>query len=455
MSAGHRGRHFFVGRVAVLTVVMLAAALAEFAAPPVSGAVAFTELWRVKWNVAKPIVVNDVRMAVDSSDTSVFIAGDYTSGGRSHIVLRRVSPAGKVMWTAKYAPRGRDVRVLSLAAGPSGSVYLAGTTSLNGKSDWLLAKYAPSGKIAWLRTADFSRRDGDAANALAVTAAGRAYVAGVGVFAAGNADAVTRAYSRAGKVLWTRRYNGAAGGADGASDIALGLGGDVFVAGWAATAVGETDLLVLHYAPAGLRLAATTDGAPSTTSVASAVTVANDTVFVAGGRRASKQPADALAAAFGLDGSRLWIDLRGGGADDWNLAGAWDGSSDFFVAGYSGARSGKLAGSQGAVMAYSRIGAFLDSNTFSGLPGTDAVARDIVAGVGDTGAFAVATGYYGTTSGSRMTVSIFWPTTGSGGLDIPSSGQQDRGEVLALTSDAFYVGGVLDNTLAIVRLTMP
>ena len=285
MNVGHRSERPLVGQLAVLAVIMLATALAQLAAPSVSGAVAFSEIWRAKWNIAKPIVVSDVRMAVDPSMRSIFIAADYTSGGRSHIVVRRASPAGRVIWTAKYAPTGRDVRVLSLAAGPSGSVYLAGTSSRNGNSDWLVIRYSRSGKVAWLRTADFSGRNGDAANALAVTAAGRAYVAGVGVFKAGNADAVTRAFSSAGKVLWTRRFNGAASGADGASDVALGLGGDVFVAGWAATAADETDVLLLHYAPAGLRLAATTDGAPSTTSIASAVAVSNDTVFVAGGRR--------------------------------------------------------------------------------------------------------------------------------------------------------------------------
>jgi hypothetical protein len=461
MSALHRIEASVAGRVAFLVVVVLAATLARSAAPPAAHAVAFTEMWRVKYNVARPIVVSDVRMAVDSSTTAVFIAGDYgsASGGRSRIVLRKVSSAGKALWTVRYAPTGRDVRVLNVAAGPSGSVYLAGTTSKGGNSDWLLAKYSASGKRAWLRTADFSGRDGDAANGLAVTSGGRAYVAGVGVFAKGNADAVTRAYSSAGRVLWTRRYNGAAGGTDGASDIALGLGGDVFVAGWAASAPGETDVLLLHYAPAGLRLAAATDGAPATSSTASAVAVWNDTVYVAGGRRTGKQT-DALTEAFGLNGSRLWADVRGGGGtDEWNVAVAVTGNivlTDLIAAaGYSG--GSRFTDSSASITVFDpSSGTYLAGDGFSGSLATDAAARDVLAGRDQLGLFVVSTGYYGTGSGSRMTVRIIWPgMIGGGGLDIPSSGQRDRGEELALTSDAFYVAGVLDNTLALVRLTMP
>jgi hypothetical protein len=461
MGAVYRIEGSSARRLTLAVVVLSAIMLAWLAVPPPAHAVAFTELWRVKYNTAKPIVVGDVRMAADSTATAVFIAGDYTGvrGGRSQVVLRKVSSAGKALWTRRYAPTGRDVHVSGLAAGPSGSVYLTGTTSKSGNSDWLLAKYSASGRLLWLRTADFSGRNGDAANALAVSPAGRAFIVGVGVFAKGNADAVTRAYSSAGKVLWTRRYNGAAGGADGASDIALGLGGDLFVAGWAATAPGETDVLVLHYSPSGLRLATATDGAPSTTSIASAVAVWLDTVYIAGGRRSGRQN-DALTGGFGLNGARLWVDVRGGATtDEWNVAVAATGGSVLThlvaAAGYSG--GGRFTNKNASITVFEPIGTYLGSDGFSGAPATDAAAQDVLAGLDSFGDFVVSTGYYGTGigSGSRMTVRIFWPGRGSGGLDIPSSGQRDRGEALVLTSDAFFVGGVLDDTLALVRLDMP
>ena len=66
-----------------------------------------------------------------------------------------------------------------------------------------------------------------------------------------------------------------------------------------------------------------------------------------------------------------------------------------------------------------------------------------------------ATGYVGTDAGSRVWVAF---RDGLGAavthfVSEPSTGAQDRGESIALASDAVYVGGVLNGSLGLVKLS--
>ena len=242
---------------------------------------------------------------------TLFEAADYQPAGHTHIVVRRLTAAGVVRWTKRYAPRGRDVSVAAIAAGPSGSVIVVGTSSGGKGADWLIMKYSGTGKVAWLRTVDLTGRTGDEAHDVVVTPLGRVYVTGVGVFRATTPTgalqqrrhalgrALTRAYTGAGTLLWSRVYDGPLHGRDTASAMAQDAAGNVFVAGATAVTTDETDLLLIRYGSGGKRAWVRTNGATASYSSADSVAVLGETVGVAGGRRpaSSAMPSSASSAA--------------------------------------------------------------------------------------------------------------------------------------------------------------
>ena len=430
-----------------MAVAILTACIQLAAAHPAAGAPG-TELWRSTWNTSTPALISNVRMTTNAAGT-LFEAADYQPAGHTHIVVRRLTAAGVVRWTKRYAPRGRDVSVAAIAAGPSGSVIIVGTSSGGKGADWLIMKYSGTGKVAWLRTVDLTGRTGDEAHDVVVTPLGRVYVTGVGVFRNNNTNALTRAYTGAGTLLWSRVYDGPLHGRDTASAMAQDAAGNVFVAGATAVTTDETDLLLIRYGSGGKRAWVRTNGAAASYSSADSVAVLGETVGVAGGRQTGKF-GDALVGEFGRDGSLKWLKTVGISFTDWFLATGIAENGGIVVAGFSG--EGLLTSSSAVYQAYDAAGTLTSGGSVSGVAGTDARALDVV--VTPAGTYA-ATGHVGTDAGSRVWVAF---RDGLGAavthfVSEPSTGAQDRGESVALASDAVYVGGVLDGSLGLVKLS--
>ena len=179
-------------------------------------------------------------VAVDG-DGNVYVAG-HTGGslggplvGADDAFLLKYDPSGTVVWTRQLGTTMSDI-ARDVAVDASGGVYIAGHThgDLGGANaggwDVFLAKYDPSGTLAW--TAQVGSAADDWGISLAVDAAGNAYITGgtegdLGG-AMGDMDGFLVKFDASGALVWTRqigtsewdRTNGVAVDATGAPHLA-------------------------------------------------------------------------------------------------------------------------------------------------------------------------------------------------------------------------------------------
>ena len=155
---------------------------------------------------------------------------------------------GALLWS-----RGYNAVTNSLDWGHDLALDGAGNVLVTAYSatDYYTAKYAAAtGAILWER-----RYDGpgttDVPSAIVVDADGNAVVTGQSSDAGNVADYYTAKYAAGnGAILWEKRYNGAANGADRAYDVALDAAGNVYVTGSSPNAVPNADCYTAKYAAA-------------------------------------------------------------------------------------------------------------------------------------------------------------------------------------------------------------
>ncbi|MFC7667631.1 SBBP repeat-containing protein [Hymenobacter humi] len=123
----------------------------------------------------------------------------------------KYSPTGRLLWTALYnGPGNGDDTARDLAVDAAGNVLVTGVSQGSSlQSDYATLKYAPDGQPLWEARYDGPGHGDDMANALALDAAGNAYVTGSSGGNSGTfVDYATVKYSPAGQQLWVARYDG-------------------------------------------------------------------------------------------------------------------------------------------------------------------------------------------------------------------------------------------------------
>jgi hypothetical protein len=439
--------HKFEAAAVVSAAVILMFILQLVAARP-AAAVVGAKLWTATWNTQTPSAISHARVAV-APDGSIYEAAQFVGGAHTRLVVTSVAADGTVAWVRRYQPAGRDVTVAAIAVGSSGGLTIVGTMSAPGGSDWLVVKYLPSGTRAWVRTFDFPGAGPDAATGVVAVGPGRSYVTGVGVFAGKNRNAVTKAFNGAGVTLWTRAYNGPFHGADTANAIAGDVSGNLYVAGDSQTAAGETDLLLIRYSPAGHREWAQKLGVASAITTANAVAVVGDTVSVAGAQTAVSSPSNALVADYSSAGSLRWSKTIGGTTTDSFLATGVRGNGSVAAAGFE--NQGSASGAKLSAYTYDAAGAFKLGIAVSNT-GFDSEA--LAVSVPATGAYVV-TGFAGSATGGRVEAVFVNPDTNAASFkQETSTGVADRGESVATSADAAYVGGELNGDLVLIKYSL-
>ena len=177
----------------------------------------------------------------------VFAAGfdTNTAGNRDFLVRAYDAESGTLLWKDQVDKAGAADRAFALAAG-AGQVFAGGfSTNAEGNQDFLVRAYnAKTGALLWEDQVD-PVGGFDGVNALAVEG-GRLFAAGFITNAAGNFDALLRAYeAKSGALLWEDQIDRA-----GFDDAALALTverGQVFIAGFGTNAAGNFDVLVRAY----------------------------------------------------------------------------------------------------------------------------------------------------------------------------------------------------------------
>lgn len=282
----------------------------------------------------------------------------------------------------------------------TGSSYPAGTQN---DSDYLTIKYNPAGGIV------FTRRDSlldyDSPSKMAIDALGRLYVTGITltsmILADGSATSVPApgsgaAADNAGNVyvvgslggdVWIRKYNGLSlvwerfyDGPQGLGDVGIDCvcdsQGNVFIAGRANSAHGNTsdDLLLLMYDPAGTRLwARTVDGTESKSDLGLRVVLDRlERPVVMGWSNVDQSfyGGDILTVALDRQGTERWRRTYASpnNAPDRPFSMAADNQGNIVIAGWT---ERPMTGQDYLAVSYDNAGVMRWEKTFDGFAGFD------------------------------------------------------------------------------------
>jgi hypothetical protein len=212
-------------------------------------------LWTNRYN--GPGNSNDFprAVAVDSSG-NVFVTGNTTNSGMGNdYATVAYSSAGAPLWTNCYnGPGNGDDRATAIAVDSAGNVFVTGY-STNGTSgyDYATIAYSGAGVPLWTNRYNGPGNGNDHANSLTVDASGNVFVTGDS-FGGTDVDYATIAYTAAGVPLWTNRYSGPVYNGNSAKAVAVDGNGNVLVTGSSNGGGTSSDFATVAYSGAGALL---------------------------------------------------------------------------------------------------------------------------------------------------------------------------------------------------------
>jgi len=243
---------------------------------------------------------------------------------------------GRLRWRRVLdLPGARLLRLTDMAVARDGSVVVVGMREVGRQVDWLVARYTPSGRRAWIRYLSGRGVGRDIATAVACDRTGNVIVGGLLARAASAAtrdgdapkrdsaaatrdaasqdDWCLRKYSAGGRVLWTRTPGTT--GKDMITALTPGGSGTVFVTGtWGA---GERGIATARYSAAGRRLWLKTWSHSDTRSPLPTAVAAGRSVVAVCGLDAGETMAGGLVFALRAhDGRRVWTHVRPGTSEE-------------------------------------------------------------------------------------------------------------------------------------------
>jgi len=180
---------------------------------------------------------------------AVYVAGN-TTGASSGVdaVALKYGAGGRLAWARMFTGAGvlddqfNDVALLS-----NGDVAAAGSTTTATSEDVLSVRLSAAGRTKWQKTYDGPDGLADRGTFAAAGPSGTVYVAGSSDGTATSTDMLTLKYGVKGGLRWARRYAGPGTSVDLASRL-LVTGRRVYVAGSESTNTGDTATL-LSYLP--------------------------------------------------------------------------------------------------------------------------------------------------------------------------------------------------------------
>lgn len=311
-------------------------------------------LWTDQFGSGKQDAATGI--AVDGSGDIIVVGSAMGSlSGQPHaglddVFVRKYDGAGKERWTTLFGTGAVEFPT-AVAVAPSGELFVVGLTrgalpgcSAAGADDAFVRAYDRAGKELW--TAQFGTSQDDAANGVAVDAAGNVFVTGTtkgtlpGQTSAGAADAFLRVYDRAGKERWTKQF-GTSLDDEGAAVVVDGAG-QVTVAGATAGAFpGQTSKgrggFVRRFDAAGAERWTRQFGSGGFDAVHALALHPSGRVLVGGYVGTSAKVAvnaqDAFLQAFDADGASPWTEQFGSDMFDVVEGIAFDAGGDVIVVG--------------------------------------------------------------------------------------------------------------------------
>jgi hypothetical protein len=187
-------------------------------------------------------------MVVDSSG-NIFVAGSTTAGGNSDWLVLKYNSSGALQWARTYNGPGDGYDDANgIAVDSAGSIYVCGSsTGTTTGSDFTVIKWNTNGTQLWIVRVNGSANSTDLASAIVLDNNANVYVTGYLSVTGQGRDFQTRSYNAAGALRWTRSYNGPASGLDESWNIAIDDNGNVAVSGNSENASGNSDYYTQKY----------------------------------------------------------------------------------------------------------------------------------------------------------------------------------------------------------------
>jgi hypothetical protein len=278
-------------------------------------------------------------LALDSGGNVIVTGTVLRSGSGFDYATIKYDSTGKPLWTAFYdGPTSGSDAALALAIDVQGNVYVTGGSDGTSRRACTTVKYSPAGKEIWARRYDGPAGEDDFGIAIALDAAGNAYVTGNSGVNFSDSDYVALKYGPGGDVLWPgARYDGPAGGNDEAASIAVASSGDVYVTGRSVASGTGYDYATVKYGSNGQELwVARYDGPASGDDAAVALALdGQGNVLVTGSSKGMGTRLDYATVKYSSDKQQIWVRRFDGpvSGDDEASALAVDASGNVHVTG--------------------------------------------------------------------------------------------------------------------------
>ena len=187
--------------------------------------------WQRTWEVPGGFIGHEARDVAVAPDGSVYVAGSTFVNGNGILLLKFASD-GALLWQRSWGGNGF---AQSVAVAPDGAVYVTGSTRSGsfGDQDLFVTKLSSDGTLAWSKSWGTAGAT-EEGQGVAVGSDGSVYVAGVAPRAgdpfAGQFDAVLLKLDAAGSLVWQQAF---AGGdvTDARGGVAVAPDGSVYVGG--------------------------------------------------------------------------------------------------------------------------------------------------------------------------------------------------------------------------------
>ncbi len=327
------------------------------------------EAWVQRHHEAESDENRPLAIALDSSGNAI-VTGSSTDTNffdLKHWVTIAYSSVGAPLWTNRYHGPGGfyDDQPNAVAVDAAGNAFVAGVAfGINGDNqDYVTIKYSTTGAALWTRRYNGPGNGNDGANALAVDGGDNVIVTGLSIGTNGLSsyfDYATVKYSNAGVPLWTNRYNGPANNEDQATDVAVDGSGNVIVTGISFAINGRADYATVAYSSAGVPLWTNRYNGPTDSDdYARAVAVDGSGNAFVTGESWNGSATDYATIKYSAAGVPLWTNRyhTPGSGNNFARAIATDTNGNVFVTGGAGGF---------ATIKYSNAGVPLWTNRYNG-----------------------------------------------------------------------------------------
>ncbi|UCG30906.1 MAG: SBBP repeat-containing protein [candidate division WOR-3 bacterium] len=274
---------------------------------------------------------------------NVYVTGQsdasYTCDTSEDYATVRYDSMGVEQWVARYnGPGNSSDLAMALVLDAAGSIYVTGGSTGSGTGfDYATVKYDASGVEQWVVRYNGPGNGTDWASAIVLDAAGNTYITGRSEDSGTGYDYATVKYDASGVEMWVVRYNGPGNGTDWASAIALDAAGNAYITGGSEGSGTDYDYATVKYDASGVeQWVARYNGPGSGWDLANAIAVdAGGNVYVTGYSVGSGTSEDYTTIKYDSLGVEQWVMRYDAGLGDFANDLTIDGEGNVFVTGRS------------------------------------------------------------------------------------------------------------------------